>query len=71
MTAAKYDSNLDPEPDPFDSPDSPEDNEPDTLETPEGDGEGPPDAPLKPAPDGMQHTPFISKRSVSVPISAG
>jgi hypothetical protein len=65
MIAAKYDSNLDPEPDPFDSPDSPEDNEPDTLETPEGDNEGDPDAPLKPAPDGMQRTPFISKRSVS------
>jgi hypothetical protein len=71
MTAARYDSNLDPLPDPFDSLDSPEDDEPDTLATPEGDGEGPPDAPLKPAPEGMQRTPFISKRSVSVPISAG
>ena len=50
MIAAKYDSNLDPEPDPFDSPDSPEDHEPDTLETPEGDNEGDPDAPLRPMP---------------------
>jgi hypothetical protein len=50
MANAKYDSNLDPTPDPFDSPDSPEDNEPDTVETPEGDGEGDPDAPLKPMP---------------------
>jgi segregation and condensation protein B len=50
MTTAKYDSNLDPTPDPFDSPDSPEDNEPDTVETPEGDEEGDPDAPLKPMP---------------------
>jgi hypothetical protein len=42
MTAAEFDSNLDPEPDPRDSPDSPEDGEPDTVATPE-------DAPLKPA----------------------
>jgi hypothetical protein len=63
MTAAKYDSNLDPTPDPFDSPDSPEDNEPDTVETPEGD-EGDPDAPLRPAPDELQRTSAIdtSKR---------
>ena len=52
-------SNLDPKPDPRDSPDTPEDNEPDTLSTPEGDGEGPPDAPLKPAPEGLQRTPTI------------
>ena len=52
-------SNVDPEPDPRDSLDSPEDNEPDTLSTPEGDGEGPPDAPLKPAPEGLQRTPSI------------
>ena len=38
-------SNLDPKPDPRDSPDSPEDNEPDSVATPEGDDEGPPDAP--------------------------
>ena len=49
-------SNLDPEPDPRDSPDAPEDNEPDTLATPEGDGEGPPDAPLKRAPEGLLRT---------------
>jgi hypothetical protein len=49
-------SNLDPEPDPRDSPDSPEDNEPNTLATPEGDAEDLPDAPLKPAPAGMQRT---------------
>jgi hypothetical protein len=49
-------ANLDPEPDPRDSPDSPEDNEPDTLTTPEGDAEDLPDAPLKPAPAGMQRT---------------
>ena len=55
-------SNLDPEPDPRDSPDTPEDNEPDTLSTPEGDGEGPPDAPLKPAPEGLQRTPSIPIR---------
>ena len=52
-------SNLDPKPDPRDSPDTPEDNKPDTLSTPEGDGEGPPDAPLKPAPEGLQRTPSI------------
>lgn len=47
-------SNLDPKPDPRDSPDTPEDNEPDTVETPEGDAEWPGDAPLEPLPDGMQ-----------------
>jgi hypothetical protein len=47
-------SNVDPKPDPFDSPDSPEDEEPDTVATPEGDNEDTPDAPLKPAPAGMQ-----------------
>ena len=52
-------SNLDPKPDPLDSPDSPQDNEPDTVATPEGDGEAPPDAPLKPAPEGLQRTPSI------------
>ncbi|HTC76934.1 MAG TPA: hypothetical protein VK684_15240 [Edaphobacter sp.] len=50
-------SNLDPEPDPRDSPDSPEDNELDTVATPEGDGEYPPAAPLQPAPEGLQRTP--------------
>jgi hypothetical protein len=29
-------NNLDPKPDPFDSPDSPEDDEPDTVATPQG-----------------------------------
>ena len=43
-------SRLDPEPDPRDSPDTPEDDEVDTLHTPEGDGEGLPDVPLKPTP---------------------
>jgi len=43
-------SNLDPKPDPYDSPDTPDDNEPDTLTTPEGDNDDLPDAPLKPAP---------------------
>ncbi|MBB5328991.1 hypothetical protein [Tunturiibacter gelidoferens] len=52
-------SNLDPKPDPRDSPDSPEDHEPDTVATPEGDAEGLPDAPLKPAPGGMQRTRAI------------
>jgi hypothetical protein len=52
-------SNLDPEPDPFDSPDTPEDNEPDTVATPEGDNEDAPDAPLKRAPEGMQRPRFI------------
>jgi len=52
-------SNLDPKPDPRDSPDTPEDNEPDTLATPEGDAEDLPDAPLKPAPPGMQRVRFI------------
>ena len=42
--------NLDPEPDPRDSPDLPEDDELDTLTTPEGDGEDLPDVPLKPTP---------------------
>jgi hypothetical protein len=52
-------SNLDPKPDPRDSPDTPQDNEPDTVATPEGDDEGPHDAPLKPAPEGLQRTPSI------------
>jgi hypothetical protein len=52
-------SNLDPKPDPRDSPDTPEDNEPDTLTTPEGDDEDLPDVPMKPAPGGMQRTPHI------------
>jgi hypothetical protein len=52
-------SNLDPTPDPLDSPDTPEDNEPDTVATPEGDNEGAPDAPLKPVLDGLQRTPQI------------
>jgi hypothetical protein len=52
-------SNLDPKPDPRDSPDTPEDNEPDTLSTPEGDGEGLPDAPLKPVLGSLQRTPSI------------
>ncbi|MEI9981291.1 MAG: hypothetical protein WDN23_20275 [Edaphobacter sp.] len=41
-------SDLDPPPDPRDSPDSPEDNEPDTVATPEG------DSPPFPVPPGMQ-----------------
>jgi len=52
-------SNLDPEPDPRDSPDSPKDNEPNTVATPEGDAEDLPEAPLKPAPEGMQQTSAI------------
>ena len=52
-------SNLDPKPDPHDSPDTPEDDEPDTVATPEGDAEDLPDAPLKPAPEGLQRTPSI------------
>jgi hypothetical protein len=53
------DANLDPVPDPLDSPDLPEDQEPDTVATPEGDGEDALDAPLKPAPEGMQRTRSI------------
>lgn len=49
-------SNLDPEPDPRDSPDTPEDNEPDTVATPEGDAEGALDAPPLPVSDGLQRT---------------
>jgi hypothetical protein len=52
-------SNLDPEPDPRDSPDTPEDNEPDTISTPEGDNEYPPDVPLTPPADDLQRTPSI------------
>jgi hypothetical protein len=52
-------SNLDPKPDPLDSPDTPEDDEPDTVATPEGDNEDVPDAPLKPTPDGMQRVRSI------------
>ena len=52
-------SNLDPKPDPRDSPDSPEDDEPDTVATPEGDAEDLPDAPLKTSPKGMQRTRAI------------
>ena len=54
MSDSRYDSRLDPEPDAFDSPDSPEDNEPDTVSTPEGDNEDLPAAPLKPALEGLQ-----------------
>jgi hypothetical protein len=64
MGMGKPDSQLDPEPDPLDSPDLPEDNEPDTVATPEGDDETPPDAPLKPAPEGMQRTPAIDTNKV-------
>jgi hypothetical protein len=53
-------SDLDPKPDPRDSPDTPEDNEPDTVATPEGDNEYPPDVPLTPLPDGMQRTRSIN-----------
>jgi hypothetical protein len=53
-------SNLDPKPDPRDSPDTPEDNEPDTVATPEGDNEYPPDAPLTPLPEGLQRTRSIN-----------
>ena len=56
-------SNLDPKPDPRDSPDTPEDNEPDTVATPEGDNEYPPDVPLTPAPEGLQRTPSIRRSS--------
>ena len=52
-------SNLDPEPNPRDSPDTPEDNEPDTVATPQGDGEYPQDVPLEPPPEGLQRTPSI------------
>jgi hypothetical protein len=64
MEMGKSGSNLDPRPDPRDSPDLPEDNEPDTVATPEGDAEGPPDAPLEPAPDGMQRTPSIDTNRI-------
>jgi hypothetical protein len=57
-------SNLDPEDDPRDSPDTPDDDEPDTVATPEGDNEGPPDAPLTPLPDGLQRTPSIDTNKV-------
>jgi hypothetical protein len=57
-------SNLDPEPDPRDSPDTPEDNEPDTVATPEGDGEYPPDVPLTPLPDGLQRTRSVDTNKV-------
>jgi hypothetical protein len=53
-------SNLDPEPDPRDSPDTPQDDEPDTVATPEGDNEYPPDVPLTPIPEGMQRTRWIN-----------
>jgi len=53
------DLNLDPMPDPRDSPDSPEDDEPDTVSTPEGDEEDPPDVPLAPHPEGLQHNHYI------------
>jgi hypothetical protein len=53
-------SHLDPDPDPRDSPDSPDELEPDTVATPEGDNEYPPDTPLKPAPEGLQRTPTIN-----------
>ncbi len=52
-------SNLDPQPDPRDSPDYPEDNEPDTVATPEGDNEYPPDLPLQPLPEGLQRVRSI------------
>ncbi|HXC95965.1 MAG TPA: hypothetical protein VNU92_09695 [Edaphobacter sp.] len=57
-------SKLDPEPDPRDSPDTPEDNEPDTVATPEGDNEWPPDEPLKSIEGGFQRVPFIDTNKV-------
>jgi hypothetical protein len=39
---------LDPKPEAFDSPDTPQDHEPTTVATPEGDNEFAPDQPLKP-----------------------
>ena len=59
MTQSNLDMNLDPGPDPRDSPDTPEDNEPDTVATPEGDNEWPPDEPLKPIAGGFQRTPSL------------
>ena len=64
MTQSSLERNLDPEPDPRDSPDTPEDNEPDTVATPEGDNEWPPDEPLKSIPGGFQRTPFIDPNKV-------
>jgi hypothetical protein len=64
MTIAKLDSNLDPEFDPFDSPDTPEDDEPDTVSTPEGDGEGDPDAPLTGTPGGLQRPRSIDTNKI-------
>jgi hypothetical protein len=52
-------SALDPAPDPYDSPDSPEDREPDTVATPEGDNETAPDSPPSPVSPGLQHTRYI------------
>jgi hypothetical protein len=58
------DANLDPVPDPLDSPDLPEDREPDTVATPEGDGEGAPDAPPEPVPEGIQRTRSIDTNTL-------
>jgi hypothetical protein len=58
-------SNLDPAPDPRDSPDSPADNEPDTVATPEGDAEGLPGAAPAPVPPGMQTPPSIDTNKLS------
>ena len=55
---------LDPVPDPFDSPDTPQDQEPDTVGTPEGDNEYGFDQPLRPAPEGLQRTPAIDTNRV-------
>jgi hypothetical protein len=55
---------LDPEPDPRNSPDTPDDQEPDTVATPEGDNEYAPDQPLRPAPEGLQRTPAIDTNKV-------
>ncbi len=53
------DSNLDPKPDPRDSPDSPEDNEPDTVARPKATTKIFPTCSLRPARDDMQRTPSI------------
>jgi hypothetical protein len=55
---------LDPEPDPRDSPDTPEDMESDMVETPEGDNESAPDQPPMPVPEGMQRPPSIDTNKI-------
>jgi hypothetical protein len=57
-------SNLDPAPDPRDSPNDPQDHQHGTVATPEGDNEFAPDQPLEPIDEGHQKPPTIDTNDI-------